>query len=366
MSLPTGLRKRLRRIPLRDLAGGGGLAFLMASGTVGLSNFLFHVVVSRLLGPDRYGALGALLNVVLVLSVPLGAVQAAVTRTVALRGQAPVHLRSLARRSIVAGLAGLVVLAGLSPIIAGFLHLSSPMPVLMLALWVVPSVVGAVLQGVLVGRLRFTPFAVATLVGGGAGRLLFGVVLVEAGLGVTGAMLATTASAVVTTVIVAWPLRAELRAHPAGPTEHIALEHGMAMLTALGGYWVFVGIDTFLVRHLLAPHQAGLYAAAATGSRIVLFLPGALVTLAFPRFVADKGQGPESRRLLVHAMTALGLIGLVAAGVILVLPGTLVHVLFGKSFSGSAGTVGTLAMEAAVLGVISLLVYYHLARHSLL
>src|ERR1035437_8835409 len=190
----VSIRDKLSRLPLSELAKGGGLSFLLATGTVGLSNFIFHVVISRLLGPDQYGALGALLNVVLVLGVPLGAVQAAVTRTVALRGRAPIHLRTIANRAIVAGVISTVVLAGLSPVIAGFLHLGSVTPVLMLALLLVPSVIGAVLQGMLIGKQQFTPFAVA-------------VVLVEAGLGVTGAMLATVASAAVTVGIVAWPLR---------------------------------------------------------------------------------------------------------------------------------------------------------------
>ena len=359
------LRDKLSRLPLRELTKGGGLSFLLATGTVGLSNFIFHVVISRLLGPDRYGALGALLNVVLVLAVPLGAVQAAVTRTVALRGKTPIHLRTIANRSIVAGVVGTVVLAGLSPVIAGFLHLGSVTPVLMLALLLVPSVIGAVLQGVLIGKLQFTPIAIAMVVGLGVSRLLFGVVFVEAGLGVTGAMLATVASAVVTVGIVAWPLRRELRTHPPGPAEHIRLEHGMVMLFGLGGFWVFVGIDTFLVRHLMPPQAAGLYAAAATGSRIALFAPAALVILVFPRFAADHGRGPEARRLLAQTMVAVSCLGLVIAGLIVALPGPLVQTLFGKSFTGSAGTVGTLAVEAAILGLISLLMYYHLARNSL-
>jgi len=361
----VSLRDKLSRLPLRELTKGGGLSFLLATGTVGLSNFIFHVVISRLLGPDRYGALGALLNVVLVLAVPLGAVQAAVTRTVALRGKTPIHLRTIANRSIVAGIVGMVVLAGLSPVIAGFLHLGSVTPVLMLALLLVPSVIGAVLQGVLIGKLQFTPIAIAMVVGLGVSRLLFGVVFVEAGLGVTGAMLATVASSVVTVGIVAWPLRRELRTHPPGPAEHIRLEHGMAMLFALGGFWVFVGIDTFLARHLMPPQAAGLYAAAATGSRIALFGPAALVTLAFPRFAANHGRGPEAKRLLVQTMIAVSCLGVVIAGLIVALPGPLVQTLFGKSFTGSAGTVGTLAVEAAILGLISLLVYYHLARNSL-
>jgi glycosyltransferase involved in cell wall biosynthesis/O-antigen/teichoic acid export membrane protein len=365
MSGSGGVRAKIRRLPLKELAGGGGLVFLIASATLGLSNFVFHIVISRLLGPDQYGALGALLTVVLVLSVPLAAVQAAVTRAVALKAEEPIALRQMVTRATLAGVAGMVVLAGLSPVFAGFLHLGSPAPVLMLAAWLPPAAVGAVLQGVLVGRLRFTPFAVAMLVGGGAARLLFGVVLVEAGLGVTGAMLANTSAAIVTLGIVAWPLRREFHSSQRLSTRLLALGDGLAALLALGGFWVFASTDTFLVRHLMAPHPAGLYAAAVTGSRIALFAPAAFVTLVFPRFAATHGRGPEARRLLVLSMGVVVVIGFAVAGVILALPGPLVHILFGKGFSGSAGTIGILAVEAAVLGVIGLLVYFHLARGSL-
>jgi O-antigen/teichoic acid export membrane protein len=361
----SGLGAKIRRLPLSDLAGGGGLVFLIASATVGLSNFVFHIVISRLLGPDQYGALGALLTVVLVISVPLVAVQTAVTRAVAPKAQEPIALRQMVTRATVAGLVGMVVLAGLSPIFAGFLHLGSTAPVLMLAAWLPPAVVVAVLQGVLVGRLRFTPLAVAMLVGTGAARLLFGVVLVEAGLGVTGAMLAGTLAAIATLGIVAWPLHREFRSPRRSSERLLALGDGVSVLLALGGFWVLVGIDTFLVRHFLAPHQAGLYAAAATGSRIALFAPAAFVTLVFPRFAATHGRGPEARRLLVLSMGVVVAIGFVVAGVIVALPGPLVHVLFGNGFRGSAGTIGILAVEAAVLGVIGLLVYFHLARGSL-
>ena len=43
--------------------GRGALSFLLATAGVSVSNFAFHVVVSRVIGPDQYGALGAILGV---------------------------------------------------------------------------------------------------------------------------------------------------------------------------------------------------------------------------------------------------------------------------------------------------------------
>jgi O-antigen/teichoic acid export membrane protein len=363
MSQPGEPRSAGSRIPLAELAGGGGLTFLVAYAIVGLSTFVFHVVVSRLLGPDRYGALGALLTVLLVLSVPLTGIQAAVTRAVALRGDEPASVRQVTVKGTMVGVVGMLILGALSPLMADFLHLGSPVPVLMLAIFLPPTAGAAVLQGVLIGRLRFTPVAVALLVGAGA-RLLFGAVLVEAGLGVTGAMLASTLGAVVTFAIVAWTLRASFG--PASPlaSRVVPAGEGAPILIAVAGYWVLAGADTFLVRHLLDAHQAGLYAAAATGSRIALFAPAAFVMLVFPRFAASRGRGPQARLLLIQSTGVVVLMGILVAGTIVLLPGALVHILFGSGFTGSASTVGLLATEAAVLGVIGLFTYFHLARGS--
>ena len=62
--------------------GRGALSFLVATAGVNVSNFLFHIVVSRLLGPSHYGVVGALLSLLALLTVPFGAVQLAVTQAV--------------------------------------------------------------------------------------------------------------------------------------------------------------------------------------------------------------------------------------------------------------------------------------------
>jgi O-antigen/teichoic acid export membrane protein len=364
MSGSVDVNQPARRLSLAELAGGGGLVFLVASATVGFSNFLFHVVVSRLLGPDRYGALGALLTLVLVLSVPLAALQAAVTRAVALRQGQPVALRQMLLKATVGSLAAMVLLVAFSPVIAGYLHLSSPVPVIVLATLIPPTALASVLQGMLIGKLRFTPVAIALVVGGAA-RLIFGAVLVEAGAGVTGAMLAGTIAAFVTLGIVAWPLHHEMTSSSRSLPRLMPMSDGLAALLAVGGYWVFAGADTFLVRHLMAAHPAGLYAAAATGSRIALFAPAAFVMLVFPRFAATRGRGQSARRLLLFSLALVTLMGVLVGGAIVELPGPLIRILFGKGFSGSAGTVGILAVEASVLGVIGLLTYFHLARGSI-
>ena len=59
--------------------------------------------------------------------------------------------------------------------------------------------VAAVLQGALLGELRFVPVAVASFFGGGALRLASGALLVSAGFGLAGAVAATVIGQAFTT-----------------------------------------------------------------------------------------------------------------------------------------------------------------------
>ena len=347
----------------------GGLAFFVASAAVNLSNFIFHMAVSRLLGPSNYSALGSLLNLLVVISVPLGALSAAVTQAEARArgaGRPGVAVKTLVFRATLWSLVATVLLAGLSPEIKVFLHFSSPWSIIVLSGWVVPSAVGAVLQGVLMGRVRFAPVAYATAGGTGLGRLALGVVMVAAGLGVEGAVAASVLGQVVMTVALLPLLRHELLSHSGEAREgRIGGRQALLSLVALGGFAVLTSMDTVLARHYLVPREAGWYTAAATGGRIAMFLPGAVALVAFPRFSIGDGRSREARSALRFALPVIFAMGLFAALVMLGFSGLVVSLLFGPRYEEAHVTLGILGLEAMLLGLVSLLLYFQLARRSM-
>src|SRR5437879_75657 len=77
----------------------------VALSLMNASNYLFHVIVSRALGPSSYGALSSLLAVLLVLSVPLNVLQATVAKRTSIlraekRGEEVPELSSAAMRVV--------------------------------------------------------------------------------------------------------------------------------------------------------------------------------------------------------------------------------------------------------------------------
>lgn len=350
------------------LLQGGGLAFFLATGLANVGNFLFHVVMSRTLGPATYGALGSLLGLATVVTLAVTAFQAAVTQGVAEHRAgvpgAEMRVGRSLRRTAAVGIGLLAVLAALAPALEGFLHLSSVVPVLLFGCFVAGTVAALVPQGVLIGQLRFSAVALA-LVLGAATRLACGALFVHLGWGLDGAVGAVVLNAAVTLAVLSWPLRGELLSGHGAQFRFRARAAALAVV-ALGGVSAFVGVDSFLARHYLARSASGYYVAAATAARIALFLPAAIGMLAFPRLAAQGGRGPEARAVLLQSLWAVTGIGLLAAAVVAAVPHTVIDVLFGSRYSSAAPALRVLALAAAGVGVVTVGVYALLAARTAL
>jgi len=361
----VGALRRAARTLWSYSTARGGMVFIAANVGVSLSNFVFHVVLSRLLGPSGYGWLGALLNLTAVLAIPLAAVQVTVAQSIARRpdpSDTP-PLGRLLRISALAAVVGVGLWLAATPTIDRFFHLHDADATIVLGLWLFPAIPAAVMEGVLLGQRRFRAMGIGQLLGGGLARLAAGVILVELGMGVFGGVLATVLAGVVVLAVYTWALRATL-----GRRGRFVPRTTDAILSvvSLGGAALLMSIDVWMARHFLSAHAAGLFTAAATAGRIALFVPGAVTLVYFPRLAASGGRGPEARQVLARATGLVAALGLATAGLIALFPGLAVTVLFGPGFAHASVAVGTVATVYAGIGVASCLIYYHVARRSLL
>lgn len=346
-----------------------GLILFVALGIANLSNYLFHVVISRLLGPEEYGALGALLTVFIIISVPAGALQTVVARRISViraAGDDPAAgqtLKSALRAAALFGAGATLVLAALAPLGSRFLHIDSA-PTYLLAAYALPAVVAPVARGALQGRLLFGPLA-AVVVVSTILRLALGVALVGTGAGVAGAVGASLASEVIGLAMALLPVRGLVhRAPSAGALPAGILGEARTTMLILGGFWAVASADSFLVRHYFPTDTAGFYAAAAVAAHTVLFLSGAIALVAFPRFAESEGRSVEARRILFQSLVVVGVLGFSAAGALALFSPLAMRILFGGQFAAGTALLGTLAFAMALLGLTGILVYFHLASKS--
>ncbi len=355
----------LRRLNAESF-GRGATFFLVSSTLVNASSFLFHMAGSRLLGPRDYGSLSTLTNMTNLIALPFGALQFAVTQAVLenVRDEGLTVVRLLRRTALVGTGLSLLILAFLGRIDAYF-HLSSPLPMIIVTVWIPFALLTTFLQGLLIGEFKYYPVAIGTLVGGGLLRLALGVLLIAVGWGVTGAMVSLLVGQLFSIGYLIYQARDSLRSAPHQDHLRVGFRHISMSIAAFAGFTGFTAVDTFLARHYFTSFNAGQYAASAIAAHIALFLPVALVTVSFPHLVGEKVISDASRRLIIRGLLfALGL-GLIVAAAFSALPTVVTGFLFGSRFAQAATILRVLVVQSVGLSVLSFLVFIQLARRHL-
>jgi O-antigen/teichoic acid export membrane protein len=349
------------------LRAGLLVAPLMALGN-GI-NYAYNLVMARLLGPSGYGALGALLALALIASVPGLALQVVVARHTALRvrdqhGLAELWTATLAG-VVGAGLALGLLIAAASPLLTAYLNLGSAAPALWLAASVAPLPALAAVQGMLQGRERFAALA-WVLLAAAAGKLAAGVGLVALGAGVEGAIAAVALGSLAAVLLgLAWvrpglaagPLprgrvRSWLRPLPRGLGREAA-----EATTAILGLFVLANVDVLLARHHLEADASGLYAAGAVVAKIAYWAPQVVVLLVFPRLVTSGAR----RRLLARSAACVAGFGAVLVAAAAAAPHLAASVSFGRSYLAVGPVLPLFAALGTCLALVQLVLFSGIA-----
>jgi O-antigen/teichoic acid export membrane protein len=338
------------------------MAFFAALTYFNLSTFGFHVIVSRLLGPARYGALGAILALAALAANGTGAVSAAATRAVAIGGPGrPWDTHRVRRVALIAAGVSVVLVLALDPVLERYLHLTSPVPLLLFAVLAAATLAGMVPRGILLGRRRFAPVSSA-LACGVTTKLVLGAVLAHTA-GISGAMAGAALGECITAALCFRAERAAPGNHGEGTELSVPVRSFSLATGAYWGFWLLTATDTFLARHLLTATASGLYVAASTAASIALFLPNNITLAAFPSLAgaaADGGGPPGTFR---RPFTAAAALTVVAAGGLALMPGLVVEVLFGPGFKHAAPLLVLLAVSNGSQGMVSFLMHHQLAHH---
>ncbi len=290
----------------RRTAVPAALVSLALMGVNGLA-YVFTVLAARLLVPEAYGELAALLGVMFIGVVPATGLQTAAALTL---GARPADRQLTTARLHTATLIGAVAvgavgLLAVGPLV-GLLHLTGPSSVLWLVAALVPHTLVGGYDGLLQGAGRYGRLAVV--------NTAFG--LVKSGGGITGLLVGGTpetalmgmAAGCTVGALVGWIVtgRPGIARGIRAPVLAAARASG-----ALLGLVLLVNLDVLLARHHLPPQLAGEYAVASIFTKVAFWLPQGVSVVLLPRLVAAGAR----RRILPTAVALVGLFGaLLTAG----------------------------------------------------
>jgi O-antigen/teichoic acid export membrane protein len=366
--MPAANVTRLRRRSLPGwLVGSGVIA--VAMGVMNLTTYGFTILAARLLGPAEYGALAAVMGLLLVVNVVSLGLQATGARRVSAAPEDVPHLEAevLAagyRSAVALGLLGLLA----TPVVAWALELDSWLAAALIAVTAVPLTVMGAQAGILQGERRWVPLALIFLAMG-LGRLVFGVLALALTPSALGAMVGIAVGAVVPVVVGWYALRHSSRLADRPPTPARTtpsprwarggvLRETVHNAHALLAFFALSNADVVIARTVLPEHRAGLYAGGLILAKAVLFLPQFVVVLAFP----SMSKRPSSRRMnLVSLGLVLGIGALTVIGVA-VLSSLAIVFIGGSQYAELDGTLWAFAALGTLLAMLQLMIYGVVAR----
>ncbi len=317
----------------------------------------FNLVAARMLVPAEFGALTALLSLILMANVVALALQAAIARRISV---APQHTLSIihtaSRVSLALALAVGAAGAATTVVLTPAFDFSSMWSVIFCGAMIVPLTLTGALMGVAQGTARWKRLSVL-FVGNGFGRLLGGVggLLVDAS--ATSAMAGLAIGAWLPVLLGAGLLKSDADEDPHS-RRPLVFETVTSAATLLA-YFAFSNVDALVARGGFEPHDSGLYASGLILTKSTLFLPQFVSVVFFPSLARD-----SSHRTRLRAAGLVAVLGLAVVAGTALLPDLALILVGGEQYEEIAGDLWLFAVSGTFLAIVYLLVFDALARRE--
>ena len=350
---------------------------LMVVGTFAgaVCNAGIHMVSGRLLPESAYGALVAMLGIVLAFSQPALALQNTLAHRISLLRQSgntsavPAYFRRWLPWPVLLLVPLLPLLAWLlrAPL-ATFWNVAPRLLVLTAA--ILPLSLGmSLFSGLWQGMQSFHWLAFAPQAWGLV-RLTLGAALMILGLRTATAALTAQLTGVLLVLLLGLLYLLRLPPSPKNVKVLPAPAPGRYLLLSclsLIGYGLLMNFDTALAKHLFPADTAGLFAKAATIARTAVFLPVPIAAALFPKVATDGTLPPDTTRLLRRALLYAGTLVSAAVAACIFLPSLPWLILYGPCAPDTAplarSLVRTMTLAQSPLALTYLLLNFEMAQN---
>lgn len=365
------LRRGLERLRASAMLKQSLLVFT-GSMVLNLCNFVAHAVASRELGVVAYGGLYALINAALIAALPAAFVGPVVAQLSAefralhddghLRGLTESVTEAFARL----GLLYMVIAAFAAIPFSWFLHVpvwSAQFVGLIAGAALYLSALRAVAQG----TQDFMGFSISNAIEGFAKVFGIGVLLVV-GLKLGGGIIGFFLGPLCALIYLSIRLR---RRYSVAESRGVRYDWRRIVNAGAGSAAATISLaligsaDVVLVKHYFNPHQAGLYAAAALGGKMLLYLVGFIPTVLLPQAADRHARGAQTREVLTGSLLMFGAVAAFGLFVFKEFGLTVLHALVGHAFDGAAPLLVTYGSAMVLLALTNSLSYYGIATHRL-
>lgn len=340
------------------------VAMIVAGGF----DYVVNIVAGRALVPAEFFVfvtVTALLQVMVQVTNVIRNVVAYYTAEATVFADADERVGSVLRRSWRWawrwGLIATAAMGLLSPLIARFLHIDTPLPLWAASFALLLLFLRPVTDGTLQGVQRFFGLGAVQILQS-ALRLVFAAILIGLGQQATGAILALPLGSTVALILAIWLLRPFFRAPaPAGPPRAISWRYSMVTLAGLLSFALMVNADPIIVRRIFGDAAAEAYAPVVTLGKMNLFIPLGIGLVLFPKATQRHSAGRDSRPVLLLALAATLVPGLLLTALYWLYPDPIVRTVFGEAYANPGPLLAMVGLATTLYAGVSIWLNYALS-----
>ncbi len=350
---------------------------LAGSFLVSISNYLFNLVMGRMLEPAEFGEVASLMGLLVITSVPaVTLVRLMAKYTASFKAKAKIGLisglfRSATRYGLIVGLLMLIIFWLLIPFFSWFFKIDK-LPFLFFGLILPFSLVLAVGQGTLQGLQRFIPFSLTNLIVSLV-KLVLATIFVLLGFSVPGVVAALVVGYAVSYFYSLSQVKPHLKvrqtkleeATKSGVDRRDIIPYVKVIFWASLLLVLFLNVDIILAKHYLSSDLAGQYAALSITGKIIVYGSGAFVTVMFPMVseAQASGDGKEKKLLKMSFLIITAVSGLILV-LFALFPELAIKMLFGTKYLLVAPYLGWFGLAMLFGTLAQVLIHYFLATQA--
>ncbi len=341
------------------------LLFILSSFVVNGGNYIYNLLMGRILGPAAFADVAILITLLLVISFVAMTFQVVVSKfTVELNTSEIASFKKwvLQRATAVGFILGALTIL-FSKELQSFFNTSSSTMFLFFGIGIPVYFITSVHRGSLQGDTNFTALSGSyqmemwvRLIGTFGLLFLLGLKPIES------VSIAIAFSFVAG--LFPWRKREGTKvAMPKLSTANKKLIKKFFLLTAFYECTQIIcnNSDILLVKHFFDATESGLYASLALIGRVIYFITWMFVMLLLPKVVMLRKEGQKTKPLLIKYVGYISVFALCTTALAFLFPQTAVSLLFGEAYMSIANLLGWYALATSLFAISNIFAYYFLS-----
>lgn len=358
-------------LPFKKFTLGPEQLFMVAVMVVNGGNYIYNLMLGRILGPEAFADAALLITLLLILSFLGMTFQIVTTKyAVLLKGRAFVHfLKVVCKCGMATGLVASLGLVLFSNTLQNMFNTQTFLMFMIFGAGLPLYFLMSINRGIYQGRGNLTRLS-ATYMGEMMARLSVTFIALLVFPNVEPSII--VASGIAFSILVGvFPLHKGIVVKADAQGTQMPSIKPIATFLALTAFYELTQIvinnsDILLVKYYFNNTDAGLYASLALIGRIVYFITWMLVMLLLPKVIKAKSEGQDTRPLLLkYVAFVLGLATVMVFGAFL-FPTLAVRLMFGPQYLAIAPLLWQYALATSLFALSNIFAYYFLSTNKYL